>query len=100
MAGTRAVPRNDAAGIFARVWEGTTGGISVPVARYVLKLGFSEEDKVRMHELAERNREGKLTAQERAELDNFVTVGDLLALLQSKARKVLKQAAAPRNGHG
>jgi hypothetical protein len=73
--------------------------MSVPVAQHVLALEFGDEDVARMRELAARNREGAITAAEREELDNFVRVGDLLALLQSKARKVLKQAP-PRAGHG
>ena len=82
--------RNSAAAIFARLWEGESGALTAPVARHVLKLGFSPDDKARMHELAERNREGTLTGEEREELDDFVKIGDLLAILQSKARKRLK----------
>jgi hypothetical protein len=88
------------AAIFGRVWDANAGGLTIPVARHILKLGFSEADNLRMHELAEKNREGELTPAELAELDNFVKVGDLLAILQSKARKRLKQDAGVRNGHG
>lgn len=93
MSAARTESRTDAVAIFARVWEGATGGISVQVARHVVKLGFSDEDTARMCELSRKARAGELTDAERAELDNYVTVGDLLALLQSKARKVLKQTA-------
>jgi hypothetical protein len=92
--------QNTAAAIFARVWEGESGQLSTSVAKHVLKLGFSEGDKDRMRELAKRNREAKLTDAELEELDNFIKVGDLLALLQSKARKALKGAASPRPEHG
>jgi len=50
--------------------------------------------------LAERNREGTLTDAEREELDDFVKVGDLLAILQSKARKLLKRTPSRRSRHG
>jgi hypothetical protein len=86
------------AAIFARLWDGKER-LTVPVARYILKLGFGDEDTARMHELAERNRAGELTPAEQEELDNFVRVGDLLAILQLKARKLLKQTGA-RNGNG
>lgn len=99
MAATRADRKRSEAAIFARVWEGGHGGLTVPVARHVLKLGFSADDKARMHELLEQNRAGQLTDPEREELDNFVKVADLLAILQSKARKYLKANAAARNGH-
>ncbi len=98
MSATRPDLSGSAAAIFARLWEGE-GGLTVPVARHVLKLGFSEADKARMHALAQRNRGGELAEEEREELDNFVKVGDLLAVLQSRARKFLKQAQH-RNGHG
>jgi hypothetical protein len=91
MATTRPELRTSAAAIFARLWEGDNG-LTVPVARHVLKLGFNEADKARIRELLERNREGELTDAEQEELDNFVKVGDLLAILQSKARKLLKRA--------
>src|SRR5262245_38996382 len=90
---------NSAAAIFARLWE---GNMSLPrsVARYLVRVGFSDEDKARMHDLAKRNQQGRLSATEFEELDNYVKVGDLLGTLQSKARRVLKKAATSRNGHG
>ena len=100
MATTQPDLRSSEAAIFARLWETGVGGLTLPLARHVLRLGFSADDTARMHELAARNREGRLTAAERAEFDNFVKVGDLLAILQSKARKRLKQDPAARNGHG
>jgi hypothetical protein len=90
---------NSEAAIFGRLWDGDVR-LSRPIARHVLKLRFSAADKARMHSLVDKNRAGELTAEEQEELDNFVKVGDLLAILQSKARKFLKQTASARNGHG
>jgi hypothetical protein len=89
---------SSAAAIFARLWEGEMG-LTVPVARHILKLTFREADQARIHELAQRNQNGELTRQELDELDDYIKVGDLLAILQSKARKFLKQTTA-RNGNG
>jgi hypothetical protein len=100
MSTTQLERQNSAAAIFARLWEGENGSLSVPVARHVLKLEFGAEDKARIQELIERNREGVLTNEERDELDNFVKIGDLTALLQSKARQLLKQTTSRRAGHG
>ena len=61
----------------------------VAIARRILKLRFSENDQARMHELAVKNQQGKLSRAEIQELDNFVRVGDLLAILHSKARQRL-----------
>jgi len=100
MATTEVGIKSTEAAIFARIWEGNEGGLTLPVAEHVLKLEFNPADAARMQELVERNREGQLTATERAELDNFVKVGDVIAILQSKARKYLKADSTPRPGHG
>src|SRR5205085_1250500 len=100
MAATPVNLKSSEAAIFARVWEGDAGGLTLPVGRHVLKLGFGPWDNARMRELVERHRTGQLTDDEREELDNFVRVGDLLAILQSKARKRLRQDSTARNGHG
>jgi hypothetical protein len=52
---------------------------------------FSERDKARMSELAERNKEGHLTEEERAELARYMKMGDVLSLLHLRARKSLKR---------
>src|SRR5437764_10208 len=78
--------------IFARLLEGEKAILSPELARYVLTLGFGEADQARMGDLAERNQEGKLSEEEKRELDGYVKAGHLLALLHSKARKAL----APR----
>ncbi len=88
------------AAIFSRVWEDEKKALSLTVARHVLKLRFSAKDEARMHELAAKNCAGELTAEEADELDNFVKVGDLLALLQSKARQRLRKTRAGAARHG
>ena len=88
------------AAIIARLWETHDGGLSPQLARHVLKLRFSKEDTDRMHELAAKNRQGTLSKHESEELDNFVKVGDMLAILQSKARKLLKKTPGPAKPHG
>jgi hypothetical protein len=86
--------------IFARLWEGKAVRLSVPVARHVLKLGFSDNERARVVDLVRRHGTGELTAIEIEEMDNYLKVGDLLALLQSKARQFLKPKATLHNSHG
>lgn len=87
------------AAIFARLWEMRDGQLPRSLARQILKLQFSEQDKARMHELATRNQQERLSPAELQELDNYIVVGDLLALLQSKARRSLRQRpASTRHG--
>lgn len=95
MTAARTKSTTSEAAIFARLWEGSTGRLTAPLARHVLKLKFDESDVARMKDLAARNRAGALPADELEELDNFIRVGDLLATLQSKARQLLKSVSAP-----
>jgi hypothetical protein len=81
--------------IFARLIKADKGDLSRELARYILTLGFDEEDQARMRELAERNQQGALATEEQEELQNFVKAGHLLALLHSKARRSLKAEKAP-----
>lgn len=47
-----------------------------------------------MDELSEKAQQGALTAAERVELDSYVRVGNLLGLMQSKARRRLASLPA------
>ena len=76
--------------IFARLIRADDSELSLELARYILTLGFDDEDQQRVTELAERNQEGGLSSEEKAELENFVKAGHMLALLHSKARMALK----------
>jgi hypothetical protein len=80
-----------AAAIFDRVFTNGKEPLSLELAKHVLSLTFSEQDKARMNELAEKNQEGTISRKEKEELFNYIKVGDLLALLQSKARIALKK---------
>jgi hypothetical protein len=60
------------------------------IARYLLKLGFSEDDKARMHDLAVRNQDDALSSGEREELLAYAKAGTLLSILKSKARRALR----------
>lgn len=82
-------PTSEAA-IFARVWETENGTLSPQLARHIIRLRFAENDKARMRELAVKNRQGAISSEELRELDSYIRVGDLLAILQSKARKLIK----------
>jgi hypothetical protein len=86
--------------IFSRIFESNREGISPELARYILGLGFSTEDRSRMRELAAKNQRGDISQQELEELDHYITAGDILAIWQSKARQALEQcqASSPRHG--
>jgi hypothetical protein len=80
--------------IFARLIRADNSDMSRELARYLLTLGFDGVDQQKMTDLAERNQEGLLSSEEKAELENFVKAGHMLALLHSKARMTLKAKKA------
>jgi hypothetical protein len=79
--------------ILRRVIDPDQPFFSEEAARGILRLDFSPDDLDRINALAAKNREGKLTSAEEEELSNYIHVGQLLGILQSKARRTLKQRA-------
>src|SRR6516164_26979 len=63
------------------------------LSKYLLGLDFEESEKQRMHELAVRNQDGALSADEWIELESYAQAGCLLGILQSRARQSLKKTA-------
>jgi hypothetical protein len=87
--GLQIQPRNTEAAILARLIQSRTE-MDSHVARYLLSLDFEPEDVDRMNLLAERARGGGLSADEEAELDSYLHVGNLLTILQSRSRIYLR----------
>lgn len=73
-----------------------TPDFDVNAARAVLSLGFSESQKSRMLELADRNNCGQLSPSEHEQLESYRRVGNFLALLHARARLSLKHASQAR----
>ena len=80
--------------IFARLIRADGSELSRELARYILTRGFDDEDRKEMSDLADRNQQGALSAEEKVRLENFAKAGHLLALLHSKARMALKAKKA------
>jgi hypothetical protein len=66
------------------------GGMSPELARTILKWGFSKKDHHRMAKLQAKASQGNLTAADQEELDQYLRAADMLAILQSKARRAIK----------
>ena len=78
------------------VWFGVISpdenGMSAADANAILRWAFSDEAKSRMEDLASRNGRGMLTEAEQEELSAYVHVGQVIGILQAKARLSLKHA--------
>ena len=83
--------------IFRRIVEQDEPLFSVEAAQAILRLAFSPADRTRMNRLAEKNRRGKLTPVEEEELNNYVRVGQILGILQSKARRAVQLGSRSRD---
>jgi hypothetical protein len=72
----------------------TSAGEELPAeaARAFLDLRFRQSAIDRMNDLAERNQNGSLSADEQSELDAYRRAGSLMNLLQAKARISLRDA--------
>ena len=63
-------------------------------ARAVVALRADAAAQARIGELAEKCNEGVLTPEERREYEVYVQVGDVISILQAKARLLLRQQTA------
>ncbi len=64
------------------------------VAERLAQLRAPETVQVRIEELARKSEEGTLSDTEREEYDSFVSAGNFIAILQSKARTLLRDRPA------
>ena len=82
------------------IWTGIINpdrhDMPAPEANAVLRWAFDDDAKSRMEELANRNGQGELSDSERKELEAYVNVGQVIGILQAKARLSLKHS----NGNG
>ena len=79
------------ADILSRVIRPERGNWSKEAAESILVFDFPPADVRRMDALANKAREGSLSADEEAELENYRRAGRSLELLQSNARLSLKR---------
>ncbi len=63
-------------------------------AESLLRLRADTEMQERIEELADKCTEGELTPEERDEYEAMIRVGDFVAILQAKARRLLAEGHA------
>lgn len=85
--------------IFRRIVDPDQPFLSAEAAQAILRLDFSPSDRDRMNDLASKNRQGYLTKEEEVELNNYIRVGQVLGVLQSKARRSLRRRGKSK-AHG
>ena len=81
---------NRATATLDRLVEPVVRTFTPEVARALINLRADRQLQARMDELAGKCNEGKLTSDEREEYETSIRFANYLALLQAKARKLLK----------
>jgi hypothetical protein len=66
--------------------------LSPATARKLLEFRFAAAHHARVKALSRQAQAGTLDPAEQEELDEYIRVGTLLSILQSRARRVLKNA--------
>jgi hypothetical protein len=66
------------------------------VARRLVHFRLDRQAQAHIHKLARKCNEGTLSDAERSEYESCVHTIDFIAILQAKARNLLKQSAATR----
>jgi hypothetical protein len=89
---SQVIAPNTEAAILARIIQTDERELTPDAARYLLSMRLPSGDEDRVDELSAKARAGSLTAAEGQELDSYLHIGGLLAVMQSKARRLLKHA--------
>jgi hypothetical protein len=62
-------------------------------ARVLSQIQAKPSIQARVDRLASKCNEGELSAEERAEYEDYVRIGNVLALIKAKAKRVLAESA-------
>jgi hypothetical protein len=91
---SQAIPPNTEAAILARIIRSEERQLTPEAARYLLSMKLPSGDEDRVNELSAKARAGSLTEAETQKLDSYLHIGSLLAVMQSKARRLLNNVPA------
>ena len=79
--------------ILSRALATTVQSMSEELAHYLLTVKLDPVDESRANELAAKAREGALSAEEQAEIEEYRRVGRVMEILRLRARKTLGRKA-------
>ena len=75
--------------VLERLLEPVSESLNVEAAKKLVGLKADARSQARVDELARKANEGSLTADEKAEYETYIAAGNLIAVLQAKARHLL-----------
>ncbi len=85
-------PMSIGAAILDQIVKMDARNLSAATARELLKIGFKPADHARIKTLTMKAQEGRISGAEQHELDEYLHVADVVAILHSKARQAPKRA--------
>ena len=71
------------------ILEPVSDSLNEEAARKLIGLRANSDTQARIDELATKCSEGEISPEERAEYETYVLAGELVAILQAKARRLL-----------
>lgn len=84
---------SETASVLDRLLDPITRCLTPESARALVDLRADAVAQARIATLAEKCNEGQLSPEERREYETYVHVGNLIAILQAKARLRLRQSS-------
>jgi len=82
---------NQSVSVLDRLLEPITRCLNPESARALVELRADPVAQARIAELAEKCNQGEITPEERQEYETYVRVGNIIAILQAKARLLLRK---------
>jgi len=86
--------RTTTTAVLDRLLDPLARSLTPDVAKNISELRADPETLARIAELADKCNEGTLSHKEKAEYESAVAVSSFIAILQAKARALLKNRAA------
>ncbi len=83
----------NAGGILEQILDPLTDCLTLQAALKIVGFEVDSETQERVNELAAKAQAGSLSEAEKADYHDFVEAFDLVAILKSKARMLLKEAS-------
>ena len=81
--------RKKTSAVLERLLEPVSRNLNVEAAKKLLNLKADAKTQARVDQLAKKCNEGALSPTEKSEYEQYVTAGNLVAILQAKARLLL-----------
>jgi hypothetical protein len=81
--------------VLERLLDPISAALNEEAARKLIGIKADAKTRARIAQLARKCNEGELTPEERADYEMYVLAGDVIAILQAKARLLLSRQSQP-----